>query len=187
MKLSFLLAFCLLLLTACSTTQKPFSNLKAEDCSQFIFGRIESRRQLTEEDKKVLLEKGLRIQEVILDNFYLGSWNQKWAQTDLDKTNIRSLNPFGFQDKLASGLNVTDLKKLVESPGKSIILLQTITTVDSTEWSAFGELIFHKDYFYRLVVPHQNLMDLIQYPCLRMMSIVKENYEPDDQSFNPKK
>ena len=87
---------------------------------------------------------------------------------------------------MASGLNVTDLKKLVETPGKSIILLQTITTVDSTEWAPYGELIFHKDYFYRLVVPHANLMDLIQYPCLRMMSIVKENYEPD-QSLNPKK
>lgn len=57
MKPSFLFAFCLLILMACSTTQKPFSNLKAEDCSQFIFGRIESRRQLTEADKKHYLKR----------------------------------------------------------------------------------------------------------------------------------
>ncbi len=181
MKISLYLLSCLCIIAACSTTQKPFSNLKAEDCSQYIFGRIESRRLLTEADKKLLLEKGLRIQEVVLDNFYLGSWNQKWAQTDLEKTNIRSLNPFTMQDKLASGLNVSDLKKTVESPGKSMVLLQTITSVDSTEWKAFGELVFHKDYFYRLVVPHENLLKLIEYPCLRMMSIVKENYNPDER------
>ena len=83
------------------------------------------------------------------------------------------------KDKLASGMTMAELKKLGETPGQSMVLLQTMATLQTGELDAFGELVFSRDYFYRMVVPHANLVRVAEHPCIRLLSIVKENYEPD--------
>jgi hypothetical protein len=169
-----------ILITACSTSKKKWADFKKADCANYYFGRIEAKRLLTEAEKRNLSEQGIQIQEFVFESQYLGSWEHKWVKKSLEKTAIKSLIPFSTQDKLASGMQVQEIKKLSESPGESIVLLQTIATVLPSDLSQFGKIVFSKDHFYRMQVPHNQLFSLLEYPCLRMMSILKEAGLPDN-------
>lgn len=180
MRIKFLFIF-ILAVSACAPSGRSWQQLKEADCVQYTFGRIDAKRMLTEEDKSKLLKQGLRIQEFVLENQYLGCWDRKWNQKVLDKTPIASLNPFEIKDKLGSGMQLSKLNELSQSPGKSMVLIQTLSSVDSLELKQYGSIIFKRDHFYRLLVDHANLPELLEYPCLRLMSIVKDQYEPDQK------
>jgi len=177
--LFYLVALCFIM--ACSSTSKSWQYLKEEDCLKYTFGRIDAKRSLTEEDKKSLLKQGLRIQEFVFENQYLGCWDKNWNTKNLDQTPVVSLNPFEAKDKLASGMPIHKLDEIAQTTGHSMVLIQTLSSVDSMELVNYGKIIFHRDHFYRLLVKHQDLKDLLEYPCLRLMSIVKENHEPDQK------
>lgn len=134
---------------------------------------------LTEADKSELNKQGIIVQEFVLENQYLGSWKSKWNLENLDKTPVNALVKFQTQDKLASGMELARFGEIANSVGSSMVLIQTLASVDSLELNEFGEILFHRDHFYRMIVAHNNLKDLLNYPCLRLLSIVKENYEPD--------
>lgn len=134
---------------------------------------------LTEADKSALHKQGIIIQEFVLENQYLGSWKSKWNTENLDKTPVNALVKFKTQDKLASGMELSRFTEISNAVGSSMVLIQTIASVDSLELREYGEVLFHRDHFYRMLVPNKNLLDLLDYPCLRLLSIVKENYEPD--------
>lgn len=170
-----------LLLINCAASKKEWADFNKADCEKYVYGRIETKRLLTESDKTKLSIDGIQIQEFVFESQYLGSWKKKWAKANLDKTVVKSLIPFSIQDKLASGMQVQDLKKLSESPGESMVLLQTIATVNQEDLNQFGKIIFSREHFYRMLVPHAQLMNLLEFPCLRLMSIVKDNYDPDQE------
>ncbi|MBK8486065.1 MAG: hypothetical protein IPO86_13325 [Saprospiraceae bacterium] len=173
-------SLCLILFFSCSSSKIAWTDLKASDCSKYAYGRIEAKRLLSEAEKSDLLLKGLHIQEFIFENQYLGSWElKKWPGKNLEKSAIQSLIKFMPQEKLASGMLLSDLSKLAESPGESMVLIQAISTIDLNELKQFGTLVFNRDHFYRMIVPHQQLISLLEFPCLRLLSIVKETYEPD--------
>lgn len=134
---------------------------------------------LTEADKSELNKQGIIVQEFVLENQYLGSWKSKWNLENLDKTPVNALVKFQTQDKLASGMELARFSEIANSAGSSMVLIQTLASVDSLELNEYGEILFHRDHFYRMIVAHNNLEDLLNYPCLRLLSIVKENYEPD--------
>jgi hypothetical protein len=176
----FLFAFSIgIMLLNCATSKKEWADFNKADCDKYIYGRIETKRLLTESDKTKLAQEGIQVQEFVFESQYLGSWQKKWAKSNLDKTVVKSLIPFTTQDKLASGMQIPDLKKLSESPGQSMVLVQMIATVNKEDLNQFGEIIFSRDHFYRMLVPHAQLMNLLEFPCLRLMSIVKDNYDPD--------
>lgn len=172
---------CLIILMILSCSRKPMAweNLKEKDCANYTFGRIESKRMLSDEDKTSLEKQGIVIQEFVLENQYLGSWKSSWNSVTLDKTPINALVKFETKDKLASGMEMTHFEEISNSPGSSMVLLQTLASVDSLELVFYGEILFHRDHFYRMVIPHPQLQELLNYPCLRLLSIVKEHYEPD--------
>lgn len=180
MKYTIILSLIGILFSGCSTSKKEWADFKKEDCSKYHFGRIEAKRLLTEDEKKLLSNDGIHVQEFVFETQYLGSWEQKWAGKSLEKTAIKSLVSFSPQDKLASGMQIKELQKLADTPGESMVLLQTIATVNPLELRQFGRLVFSQNHFYRMVVAHNKLIDLIEFPCLRMMSIVKSNYDPDN-------
>jgi hypothetical protein len=169
-----------MLTVSCSSTKKKWEDFKVGDCAKYQFGRIEAKRLLTDVEKNELAKQGIQIQEFVFETQYLGSWEHKWASRNLDKIPVKTLIPFSLQDKLASGMQLSELKKLSESPGESMVLIQTIASVNKTELNQFGKLIFSRDHFYRMVVPHHQLYNLLEFQCLRLLSIVKENYNPDN-------
>lgn len=164
---------------ACTKKSSVWSDLKSSDCEKLTYGRIDAKRSLTDEDISQLKKQGLRILEFVLENQYLGSWEQHWNKRSLDKTPVKALISFDFKEKLASGMQLDQLKTLSSSTGQAMVLIQTLAPVDSMEIKQFGKVLFHKDHFYRLVLPNHKLPELLEYPCLRLMSIVKENYDPD--------
>ncbi len=164
----------------CSTSKKSWGDFKKSDCSKYRFGRIETKRLLTEIEKSELSVQGIQIQEFVFETQYLGSWELKWASKNFEKTPVKSLIPFSSQDKLASGMQIQELKKLTELPGESMVLIQTIATVNPTELNQFGKIVFSREHFYRMIIPHNQLFNLLEFPCLRLLSVVKENYEADN-------
>ncbi len=169
----------LLFLFSCATSKTSWMNMKETECSKYTFGRMETKRILSEDETKKLEKDGIKIMEYVLEQQYLACWEHSWSQKSLEKTPVKALVPFEAKDKLAAGMNVEHLKKLSSEAGNSMILLQTYAPVDSVELSQYGQILYHKDYFYRLVVPHTQLEELLNYPCLRLFSIVKESYTPD--------
>ncbi|MBK9109160.1 MAG: hypothetical protein IPM92_12545 [Saprospiraceae bacterium] len=179
-----MIRYCICLLSlfitiACSRKATEWTDLKSGDCENLTYGRIDAKRLLTDEDIQQLKKDGLRILEFVLENQYLGSWEQKWNHRSLDKTPVKSLIAFESKEKLASGMQLDQLKTLSNTTGQAMVLIQTLAPVDSMEIKQFGKVLFHKDHFYRLVVANHKLPELLDYPCLRLMSIVKENYDPD--------
>jgi hypothetical protein len=170
-----------LFICSCGSSKKEWADFRNADCAKYQFGRIDAKRVLTDNEKKSLAQQGIQVQEFVFETQYLGSWEVKWSAKNLDKTPIKSLIPFSTQDKLASGMQIQELKKLADSPGESMVLIQTIATVNNDELSKYGKLIFKRDYFYRMLVPHNQLLLLLEFPCLRLMSIVKDNYDPDKE------
>lgn len=180
MSYKFLLYLFICISISCGSSKRTFADLKSADCQKYTFGRIEAKRLLTEADKAALIKSGLHIQEFIFENQYLGSWETaSWVNKKLDKTAIKNLIPFNAQDKLSSGMLVSELKRISELPGSSIVLIQTISTIDQNELRQFGEIVFNRDNFYRLDVEHAKLMGLLEYPCIRLLSVVKETLDPD--------
>ncbi len=169
-----------LFLINCSSSKVKWENFNSGDCTKYHFGRIEAKRLLTDVEKSELAKQGIQIQEFVFETQYLGSWEHKWATKNFDKTPVKSLIPFSLQDKLASGMQLSELKRITETPGESMVLIQTIATVNPGELSRFGKLVFSREHFYRMVVPHHQLYNLLEFPCLRLLSIVKENYDPDN-------
>lgn len=165
---------------SCATTKKKWTDFKKADCERFYFGRIEAKRLLTDSEKNDLSVLGIQVQEYVFETQYLGSWELKWASKSLDKTAVKSLIPFLTQDKLASGMQLQELKKISETPGESMVLIQTIATVNPSELGQFGKIVFKKDHFYRMITPHNQLFNLLEFPCLRLLSIVKYDYVPDN-------
>lgn len=174
-----LISFSLMWLTSCSRKAISWDQIKSEDCSALIYGRVDAKRLLTQEDISLLQKQGLRILEFVLENQYLGCWNQKWVEKSLDKTPLNALTPFESKEKIGSGMQLDQLRNLDNTVGHAMVLIQTLAPVDSLELIQYGKILFSRDHFYRMVVPNNHLMDLLDYPCLRLMSIVKENYEPD--------
>jgi hypothetical protein len=166
-------------MNACSSSKKNWADFKGSDCAKYQFGRIDAKRLLTTEEKSNLEISGIHIQEFVFETQYLGSWDKKWTGKNLEKTPVKTLVPFSAQDKLASGMQLSEIRRLAETPGESMVLLQTIATIDHTELSKFGKLVFNREYFYRMIVPHSKLEELIEFPCIRLVSIVKDNYDPD--------
>lgn len=179
MKYLFIVSLAGILLVDCSKSMHKWADFKRSDCAKYFFGRINAKRLLTDADKTNLNAQGIYIQEFVFETQYLGSWELNQAKKNLEKTAIESLIPFSLQDKLASGMQIKELKKLSETPGESMVLLQTIATVNQTELKQFGQLIFQREHFYRMVVPHNQLMNLLEFPCLRLLNIVKYDYDPD--------
>ncbi len=169
----------LLILSSCASSSVSWINMKEADCSKYTFGRMETKRVLNADETKKLSKEGIKILEYVLEQQYLACWDHSWSQKPLEKTPVKALVPFEAKDKLASGMNVEHIKKLSGEVGQSMVLLQTFAQVDSMELVRYGQILYHKDYFYRLVVPHSQLEDLLEYPCLRLFSLVKENYTPD--------
>lgn len=171
--------FILLCVFACAPAKKEWANFTKKDCENYYFGRIEAKRLLTATEKISLKDAGIHIQEFILETQYLGSWKKEWLSKNLDKTPIHSLIPFTPQDKIASGVQIAEVQRISETPGESMVLIQTIATVTPEELKNYGQMVFGRDYSYRLIVPHNNLMKLLEFPCLRLMSIIKYDYDPD--------
>ncbi len=163
----------------CATSKKEWANFTGKDCEKYVFGRIETKRLLTAMEKLTLAQSGIHIQEFIFETQYLGSWNKEWNSKNLDKTPVNSLVAFTAQDKIASGIQITEVQRISETPGESMVLIQTIATVTPDELKTFGQVVFGRDYSYRMIVPHHNLMKLLEFPCLRLMSIIKYDYDPD--------
>lgn len=174
-----IIMLCLAFLFSCARKTTEWTELQSGDCEKYTYGRIDAKRTLTEEDMAKLKREGLRVLEFVLENQYLGAWEEGWKKQSLDKTPLKALVPFESKEKLASGMQMEQLTALSHSVGQAMVLLQTLGPVDSLEIRQFGKVLFHKDHFYRLVVPNDRLLDIMEYPCLRLMSIVKENYEPD--------
>lgn len=181
MKFAFIVISVAFLLINCSTAKKEWGNFNRVDCSKYQFGRIEARRLLSEKEKESLAELGIRIQEFVFETQYLGCWDMKWSTMNLEKTAVKNLIPFTYQDKLSSGMQLQELKKFMDTPGESMVLIQTIATVDPGELQQFGKLIFSRQHFYRMSVPHNKLMNLLEFPCIRLLSIIKQNYDPDNE------
>lgn len=169
----------ILLFSQCSRQPAQWTQLSEEGCAQYVFGRVEAKRLLTDEDKSALLKEGLRIQEYVMETQYLGNWDKRWERKSLDETPLRELVPIAPHEKLASGMTQSELERIGSTPGSAMVLLQTFAPVDSLEIRRFGKVVFSRDHFYRLVVPHPQLTALMNYSCLRFMSIVKADYEPD--------
>ncbi len=163
----------------CSRQPAQWTQLSEESCARYVFGRVEAKRLLTDEDKAALLKEGLRIQEYVMETQYLGNWDKRWERKSLDETPLRELMPIAPHEKLASGMTQSELERIGSTPGSAMVLLQTFAPVDSLEIRRFGKVVFSRDHFYRLVVPHPQLTALMDYSCLRFMSIVKADYEPD--------
>lgn len=173
----FLISF---ICTSCSTSKKEWVDFRTADCSKYLYGRIDAKRLLTDLEKKNLSVQGIQVQEFVFETQYLGSWKKNWTSKSLEKTAIKSLIPFSIQDKLASGMQLQELKRIGETPGESMVLIQTIATVNPVDLGSFGKIVFSREHFYRMIVPHDQLFSLLEFPCLRLLSIVKDNYDPDN-------
>lgn len=163
----------------CSSCSSRLTNLNQSSCEKYEYGRIETRHTLLPEEKIKLEKQGIRILEFVFENQYLGVWKKSWNKKNLEKTVIKILKPFTMEEKMASGGQTSELTKIVQEPGESIVLIQTIGPVNVAVLSEFGKIQFERDLFYRMVVPHHKLMELLEFSCVRTFSIMKENYQPD--------
>lgn len=161
---------------ACTIIPKVFDG---STCEKFDYGRVETRRTLTPEDKKSLEKKGVIIKELLFENQYLGVWKRKWNEKNTEKLPVKSFTIFNVEDKIASGGTIADIEKLSSEPGESIVLIQTIGPVSNKTVEEFGDIQVVRDSFYRMKVAHKDLMSLLYFPCLRTFSILKETYEHD--------
>ncbi len=150
-----------------------------ELCEKFEYGRIETRRTLTPGDKSMLEKKGIAIKEFLFENHYLGIWHRKWNSKSTERLAIKSLVVNTVNDRIASGTTMEYIEKLSEEPGTCIVLVQTIGPVSKRVLEPFGEIQMTRDHMYRMKVKHSDLVDLLQFPCVRTFSILDENYKHD--------
>ncbi|MDQ3141985.1 MAG: hypothetical protein M3Q56_07030 [Bacteroidota bacterium] len=167
-----------IILIQCKSSEN-WTSLNDETCSKYAYGKLEARHLLSDPEKALLLKHSIRIHEFIIDNYYMGSWPKNFKMQQLSQLPIKSLYPSENADKLAGGITEQMLFDMAVTPGESMVLLQTIGPVQKEDVERFGKLLFEKDNFYRMNVNHQNLKKLLDFPCLRMMSILKENNEPE--------
>lgn len=153
------------------------TQLTEKKCGQYTYGRIEFKRSITTEEKNQLTLQGLLMQDFIFENIYLGLWYKSWDKKNLNKTAIRTLIPFSPDDKLAGGLLVRDIK--ADDNSNCLILIQTIGPLSKDELNDYGLIISSNDDFYKMEVQKRNILPLLDHPCIKMVSLVKEDYIHD--------
>ena len=170
--------FVLICCISCSK-KLDLSSLDSNVCENFTFGRIELKRNISDVEKSKLANEGVIIQEYIFDQVYLGVWSKKWNSKKLEKTAIKALKPAKAEDKLASGMTINEIEAMSKENTRSTVLLQTIGKMKPNVFSEIGTVLMNKDFFYRLDVHNSHLMDLLDNPCIKLITILKEPAVPD--------
>lgn len=170
--------FILIFFISCSAP-KELPKLSTESCEDFYYGKIETKRILSDEDKLALTKKGIYIQQAVFEYAYLGVWRRKINLTDLSKTAIKSLRETKTGEKLTAGISAKDFEELTKTHGTSVVLMNTISKVNDDEISEFGQIMAQQQGYYKLNVSNSRLQDILEYPCLRTMTVLREMEMPD--------
>ena len=174
-----LFAIILIATFACSK-KLNLTKLSSANCEEYAYGKIEAKRILNDQDKLNLQNHGIQIQQSIFENLYLGVWLKNIENKSMDKTPVRKLTTVKQFEKLTGGMTVEELNQLAATSGTSTILLTTIGEVLESEIEEFGQIDVFKDGYYRMKVNNVKLNEILEYPCLKTFSVLREMELPDE-------
>ncbi|HRG34404.1 MAG: hypothetical protein JNK69_07270 [Saprospiraceae bacterium] len=175
----FLYSFLLVIIFgSCSSTIK-LDNLNRDSCGKFEYGKIETKRMLTDGDKLNLKSGGIVIQEFVFENLYLGIWKNNWSEKNLDKTVISKLTVIPPDEKLAGGVILKDIKPNDNS--RCILLIQTVGSVPLDEFDDYGKVESARNDFIKMETSMSNIIELCNHPCIKAVSLLPQNSTPDQK------
>ena len=153
--------------------------LNTDSCGKFEYGKIETKRMLTDADKLNLNAKGIVIQEFVFENLYLGLWKKNWTNKNLDKTVVSKLTVIPPEEKLAGGTILKDIKPNDNS--RCILLIQTVGSVPISEFNDYGKVESARNDFIKMEIFMSNIVDLCNHPCIKAVSLLPQNSSPDQK------
>lgn len=164
--------------TSCSSAIN-LDKLNKDSCGKFEYGKIETKRMLTDADKLNLKSNGVVIQEFVFEKLYLGLWKKNWTEKNLDKTVISKLTVIPPDEKLAGGIILKDIKPNDNS--RCILLIQTVGSVPISEFNDYGKVESARNDFIKMETSMSNIIDLCNHPCIKAVSLLPQNSSPDQK------
>lgn len=172
-------SFLLVIIFGSCNTALKLDNLNRDSCGKFQYGKIETKRMLTDADKAQLQSGGIVVQEFVFENLYLGIWKNSWSGRNLDKTVISKLTIIPPDEKLAGGIILKDIKPNDNS--HCILLIQTVGSVPLTEFNDYGKVESARNDFIKMETSMSNIIELCNHPCIKAVSLLPQNSTPDQK------
>lgn len=167
-----------ILITACASPTQ-LGLLTSTKCEDYSYGKIEASRILSDEEKSSLTKKGIYVQQSVFDNVYLGVWKNNIKLKLLEKLPIKKLTQISGEEKLSGGYSKEQLEELFNTSGSSNVIFNTFGELQEGELSEFGKLIKQNQGFFRMEINNARIPDLLEFPCLKSISILREMPIPD--------
>lgn len=166
----------LLLLISCKSSVQLFQ-MDESSCGKLIYGQIDSRRILTDVDKKNLETQGIFVQDYLFENIYTGVWTKKWENKSLEKTPVTKLTMVKPEQKISGGKVLSEIEKADNY--NVTLIIQTIGPLKSELLAEYGKITAEKNSFVKMETGIKTVIDLIQHPCIKNISILEPGFAPD--------